>query len=337
MADAKLTALTEDTSPSASGLIYYVDDPTGAANPRKVSIENFLKAYYAPDGTMVNGKFSVTVSANDLIVALKTIAGTDPSATDPVYVRINGTVRKCTAALSKTLADGTNWFNSGAAEFAAKEVNYFAYAIWNTTPATDIVDLGFARVPYFSVYSEASATTTNEKYLAYANASAPTSTDDMVNIGRFAATLSAGAGYTWTVPTFTSANLIQRPIYESEWKDWLPTITGFSANPTGVVYRYKIIGKDVFITNRQTTNGTSNATTWTMTAPFTAMTLTDGLWAAMGGNTVDNGTGSATPGFVTIATASNTINVLKDSLGTAWTNANGKRFTIFNLTYPISS
>lgn len=289
------------------------------------------------EGQMYNGKLSVTVSANDLIVAIKTLAGNNPSASEPVYVRINGTIRKITAALSKTLADGTNWFNAGSAELAAKEIDYFAYIIWNTTPATDIVDLGFARLPYFTVYSDASGTTTNEKYLAFANASTPTSTDDMVNIGRFSATLSAGAGYTWTVPTFTSSNLIQRPIYESEWKNWLPTITGFSANPTGVLYRYKIIGKDVFITNRQTTNGTSNATTWTMTAPFAAMTLTDGLWGAMGGNTVDNGTGSSVPGFVTIATASSTVNVYKDSLAAAWTNVNGKRFTIFNLSYPVAS
>ena len=32
----------------------------------------------------------------------------------------------------------------------------------------------------------------------------------------FGATLSAGAGYTWSVPTFTVNNLIQRPIYETK-------------------------------------------------------------------------------------------------------------------------
>jgi len=192
------------------------------------------------EGMMYNGVLSVTVSANDLIVALKTRAGTDPSASDPVYIMINGTVRKCIAALSKTLADGTNWFNSGGAELATKEVDYFAYAIWNTTPATDIVDLGFARVPYFNVYSQASGTTTNEKYLAFANASTPTSTDDMVNIARFTAILSAGAGYTWTVPTFTSVNLIQRPTFETRLLSWTPTWTNLTIGNATQVATYKL-------------------------------------------------------------------------------------------------
>ena len=210
------------------------------------AIEKFLGVNggsWIGEGQMMNGKLSITVSTNDLTVALKTIAGTDPSALDPVYIRINGTVRKCTAALSKTLADGTNWFNSGSAELAAQEADYFVYAIWNTTPATDIMDLGFARVPFFNVYSEASATTTNEKYLAYANGSAPASTDDMVNIGRFAATLSAGAGYTWTVPTFTTTNLIQRPTFETRPLLWTPAWTNLTVGDATVTYWYQRMGR----------------------------------------------------------------------------------------------
>jgi len=305
-AQVKLSALTADATPTADVLIPYVNDPAGTPATRQTSYENFIKAYYSPDGVMVNGKLSVTVSANDLVVALKTLADADATATDQIFVRINGTVRTCTAALSKTLADATNWFNAGAAETAAKEVDYSAYAIWNTTPATDIMDLGFARKSYFTVYSEASATTTSDSYLAYANGSAPAATDDMVNIGRFAATLSAGAGYTWTVPTYTSTNLIQRPVYETRWLTYAPTIAGYSANPTDTVYLYRAVSNMCEIVIRELTAGTSNNATHTYTAPFTSKTRTNMVWG--GGNFIplDNNANVAN-GVISIGSASNSI------------------------------
>lgn len=289
------------------------------------------------EGQMMNGKLSVTVSANDLIVALKTIAGTDPSTTDPVYIRINGTVRKCTAALSKTLVDGTNWFNSGGAELATKEADYFVYAIWNTTPATDIMDLGFSRAPYFSVYSEASGTTTNEKYLAFANASTPTSTDNLVNIGRFAATLSAGAGYTWTVPTFTTANLIQRPIFFTRWLSYAPTVAGFSAVPTATVYEYKLNNTDVTVRLREATAGTSNSTSFSYTAPFTAKTVTNGTWANYF-LAKDNSAFLSTPSYIVITSASASLacTLTGASAGTSWTNSGTKQCFFAELNYPIN-
>ena len=200
------------------------------------------------------------------------------------------------------------------------------------------MDIGFSRIPYGRVYSDFSTTTTNEKYLAFANASTPTSTDDVVNIGRFNATLSAGAGYTWSVPTFTNANLIQTPCYETPWTIYAPTLTGFSANPTSTVYQYKLIMSEVYIRSKQGANGTSNGTGFTMTAPFTAMTLTNASWLTCGMPSTDNGTVGTTPASVAIVSGSPTINLYKNTdLGvTAWTNANGKRVTFFQLQYPLA-
>lgn len=246
---------------------------------------------WIPEGRMYNGKLSITVSSNDLIVALKTLAGTDPSTTDPVYVRINGSVRKCTAALSKTLADGTNWFNSGSAELGTKEVDYFAYLIWNTTPATDIIDIGISRLSHLTVYSEGSSTTTSERYLTYSNASAPTATDNIVNIGRFAATLSlTGTGHLWTVPTYTTSNLIQRPCFETRWLDYQPA---YSANGsmtyttvTTNVARYMLDENtaNVWIKATGTTGGTANTQLLAM-MPFEAaqVALTPQGWGSAAG------------------------------------------------------
>lgn len=226
---AVTNAATAKTTPIAADKLSIVD--TEAVNVIKsLTIGDFIKAYYAPDGVMINGKLSVTVASNNITVALKTLAGNNPSTTDPVYCRINGTVRACTAALSVTKNAGTNWCNSGSAELATKEVDYFAYLIWNTTPATDIMDIGFSRKPYFNLYSEASGTTTNESYLAFGNASTPTAGDDLTVVGRFAATLSAGAGYTWTVPSYTSTNLIQRPIYTTRELSYVPVFSAITVS-----------------------------------------------------------------------------------------------------------
>lgn len=232
------------------------------------------------DGVVLNGKISVSVASNNLTVALKTLAGADPSSSDPVYVRINNTIRTCSAALSVTKNAGTNWFNSGGSEIATKEVDYFVYLLWNTTPGTDIVDLGFARIPHGRVYSDFSGTTTNEKYLAFANASTPTSTDDCVNIGRFAATLSAGAGYTWTVPTFTNTNLIQHPIFITRWLDFSPQWSGSGSmtvtSVTETRKKYQVSYDNCWIdvvVSAFTIGGTPSSLIY-MTLPFSSLVTT---------------------------------------------------------------
>lgn len=271
MADTKNTALTENTAPLGSDLAYLVDDPNGSPLSQKIykGSDNLL-----PDGYMINGKLSVTVTGNNLTVALKTKSGGNPSATDPVSVWINGTFRRCTAALSVTKNAGTNWCNSGSAELATKEVDYFVYFIWNTTPATDILDIGFARIPYGRVYSDFSGTSTNEKYLAFANASTPTSTDDCAVVGRFAATLSAGAGYTWSISG--TGDVINRPIFETDVLDFNCTVThaGGTTDPTSNTIntaKYSIQGRDFRIHLRSTlVRGTGNRTVHTFTLPWTA-------------------------------------------------------------------
>jgi len=203
-----------------------------------------------PVGAMMNGNISVAVASNDLVLAIKTLAGDDPSESDPVLVNINGAVRTITAATSCTLADGTNWFNAGSAELATKEIDYFAYAVWDS--GSSVVAVAPARIPFGRLVSDFSDTTTNEKYLGnYANY---TTTDDVCVIGRFAATLSAGAGYTWTVPTFTGVNLILHPIFETRLLTYTVStaagnLTAGAGSPTTVTdtASYRIVGRQLFV------------------------------------------------------------------------------------------
>jgi hypothetical protein len=242
-------------------LLNVLDKTTGAVSKTLYSTLN------APEGFLINGLIVPSVASNNLTVAIKGMDGNDPSATNPVYCRIGGVVRSITAALSGTWNAGANWFNSGSAELATKEVDYFVYLVYKTGGT---VDLGVSRIPYGTLYSDFSATGTNEKGFNYGVAPAPDAGNQVVNIGRFAATLSAGAGYTWTVPTFTATNLIQRPIYETRWLSYV-TVTTASGGGTFTLNvracKYKIVGRITYVfidSNSHDVVGTVDAVIFTL-------------------------------------------------------------------------
>jgi hypothetical protein len=145
-------------------------------------------------------------------------------------------VRKVTAATTCTLAAATNWMNLGAAEFATLEQDLFACAVWDS--ADSVVAVTASRIPVGRVVSNFNSTNTNERHLVnYANF---TTTDSVVNIGRFAATLSAGAGYTWSVPAYTNENLIQEPTYNTRDLSWTPGWTGLTTTSATITAKYMI-------------------------------------------------------------------------------------------------
>jgi hypothetical protein len=292
--------------------------------------EEFDAIYQPPQGYLVNGKISVTDTGSGITVALKTIAGSDPSENDPVFVRIGDPVHMLTSALSVTKADGTNWCNAGSAELATKEIDYFVYLGYN---ATDGVVIGFSRIPSANQYSDFSVTTTNEKYAAISTITTAASTDYYEVIGRFAATLSAGAGYTWSVPTYTAINLIQRPIYETRWLTWTPAFTGFSSAPTSVTARYKIETNFLHSNVHCAGNGTSNTNGFTMTYPFACSSSVPVFYGH--GQGLDNGANPTIPTLIAIGASSSTATLYKDWSAAAWTTSGGKRINSAVMDYEI--
>ena len=253
----------------------------------------YSAGFNAPEGFLLNGKIVPSVASNNLTVAIKGMDGNDPSSSNPVYVKLNGAIRSITSALSVTKNAGTNWFNAGSTELATKEIDYFVYLGYNATDGTVV---GFSRIPYASSYDDFSATTTSEKYAAISTITTAAATDYYSVVGRFAATLSAGAGYTWTVPTFTAKNLIQRPIYETRQLTFTPSPTGFTGTPTVNVARYKIFGRSMYVST--VFYGTSNAADCNITLPF-APKVANSVYIAMATPTQNNGTwGNGVVGFL---------------------------------------
>lgn len=224
-----------------------------------------------PDGTMLNGKITPSVASNDLTVAIKTNAGTDPSASDPVKIKIEGTWRTITAALSVTAAAATNWFGSGGTGFATVERKYYVYVGYN---ATDGVTLGFSPINPAYQYSDFNTTSTAATYCKISTIANAAAADKYANVGRFSATLSAGAGYTWSVPTFTPNNLVQRPCHEPDSGTWTPTVgttagaDAAAASGQGQFMRVgRVVTGSLSITIDSTTAGTQAKVYFTLPFP----------------------------------------------------------------------
>lgn len=293
------------------------------------SPEQINDALSLPVGIPQNYKIVPSVSGGILLVAVKALNGNDPTPNNPIMVTIGDVKRTITSPLSVTKGTGTNWCNLGGAELATKETDLFLYMIWNTNLGA--VDVFFSRIPYGTLYSDFSATTTNEKYAAI-NGTAPAPTDSCACVGRFAASLSTGTSYTWSVPTYTSSNLIQRPIYETRWLSYVPQDTGYSANPTYTA-SYKVVLDLVFNTRLLTANGTSNATTATTTLPFKVASSSNAIFW-IGAN--DNGALQTTPGHAQSSAASNSLSLWKTFFQGTWTALGTKGCTLPDFVYRIS-
>jgi hypothetical protein len=106
--------------------------------------------------------------------------------------------------------------------------------------------------------------------------------------------------------------------------NWTPVFTGFSADPTNLVFTFSIKQKWCFFNIRMGTNGTSNSDVFSVSQPVVADTNTNNFW--MGCHFyVDNGTLGTAPGRWSIQGGSTNISFFKDTGTTGWTTSGGKR------------
>lgn len=206
--------------------------------------------WVAPAGSTIDAdlyKYSIVTSVNswNLTVALKNYLWQDPSATTPVkWQDWSWTIRTITSAVSSILGSWFNMFNAWSSELATKEIDFFTY-IWRKTSNWAFYLIP-ARFPNAIVKEDFSTTMTHEKWGAYAdNLDA---WDKVVNIWRFNAILSGGAGYTWSLPS--TSVIINRPCFETRWLDYTPILSwsnGGSWVNIVTEWKYKLISNETFI------------------------------------------------------------------------------------------
>lgn len=156
-------------------------------------------------------------------------------------------------------------------------------------------------------------TTAKYFYVLSASYSAPNTT----------VTIITNADYTLVNAAMTSVGYsnANSPVGFPQWFNWTPTVTGFSANPTGTAYRFHITGRACTILVYQLTPGTSNATTLTISAPVTNATT---VYMIPSAYITDNSAALTAPGLVSINAASATINCYKTLAAGAWTGSGTK-------------
>ena len=111
---------------------------------------------------------------------------------------------------------------------------------------------------------------------------------------------------------------------------WTPTIVGFSANPTGTYY-YSKVGNQVTLYVSQTTNGTSNSGTFTLSLPFNSANVTPNMKWQTVSQVVDNGTSLI--GTANIENNASVLNFFKDAGGNPFTASGSKRTLGMQITY----
>lgn len=243
-------------------------------------------------GDAVRTKYIITpsIATNDITIALKYIDGNDATTTNKITFRVGNTEYDLTAAMSFTKTDGTNWCNAGASELAAKNVQFFMYAIGETGGSAGL-KFGFSRIPYAKTMGDFVNTTTSEKYIA-GNWTNFNSTDAVTNIGRFQAQLSASAAFNWSIPT---ANVINHPIDETDILTWQPTYSATGSmtytSVTTSIAEYRVKGRTFYcdLISIGTTGGTA-AQGIRATLPFSvrnyAVNIPSVGWTADGGGTI---------------------------------------------------
>lgn len=107
------------------------------------------------------------------------------------------------------------------------------------------------------------------------------------------------------------------------WFNWPSFPTGYSANPTGVVYTWQVTSRGMHINFGEQTNGTSNATTHTYSLPGLCTAAANG-GSLSPATCVDNG--AVVTGYFSIGAGlpyANVAGIASTGLNTA---ANGSRF-----------
>jgi hypothetical protein len=150
-------------------------------------------------------------------------------------------------------------------------------------------------------------------------------------------TVSGGSDYSLANAAITGVSLsrVDRPFGFPAEFNWSPSFTGFSANPGSGIYTFKIVNGWVVCNARMPSNGTSNATTFRISAPVTPRTVTNGSWGVTWFDAVDNGSSLTAAGKASVLSADSNIYIDSNMGGAAWTAANGKRASFTNLSYPI--
>lgn len=291
MADKKITQLTELASVSSVDLLPIVDDPSGLPELKKITVAKLV----------TDGNLNLSdVTTNN---ASTTKHGFLPKLPNSDHQFLDGTGA---------------WVNLQGTDGWYKDTD-----TWEYVSATSFRIVGKNVAIRFLKGTKIVLVQTSGKYFYVLGAT--------YTGGNTVVTVTGGSNYSIANATITAAyySYADSPQGFPQWFNWTPTLTGYSANPTYTVYRFNISGGNVYVSIREVTNGTSNATGISITLPVTAATITNQIWmypAAF----VNAGTVSTTWGRGVIASGDNKVVFgINPAVQDGFTSTGGKRISNF--------
>jgi len=288
----------------------------------------------APVGGGLNYALACAVAGNTLVVTLTGADGNALSAGNVARFGIGGAQLAVSAPLAVTLP-AVDLFAWDAGKIQGNDAQLFVYLINNNGAP----QLGLSPCPVLRTiagsYRDDAGQTGAPAHTNLAMSGTRHATNTCQVIGRIQ--VKQADNDAWVAPAVSQ--LLNQPITETDWLAWTPAYTGFAVTPTPTYSRYKVQGSDVLLTEREMGNGTSNATTFTMTAPIWAKSYggTTMLWVAGLLLMVDNGAIVASIGSVYIMENTNSVCLQKiPGSGPSWTSSSGKRASFSGLRYEVS-
>lgn len=215
-----------------------------------------------PQGHMLNGKIVTSASAGVLTVEIKTLAGANPSTSDPVYIRIGNTIRTINSTFSYSTSGLSNYLNMGSTELGNEEVDLFVYLVWNSV--ANAVHMFASRIPYAKKVSDFVISTSDEKGVLLLGNPSWNGNDEVEVIGRFNVQQNP-SGFALSIPA--TSVIINRPIFETRRlvynAQWAASGTAPSLGNGTISSAYQLVMNRVNIYVKQnmgstTTYGTGN-------------------------------------------------------------------------------
>jgi len=192
------------------------------------------------------------------------------------------------------------------------------------TSSTSITFTGVDFTPYFPTGTKIKFTQTTVKYFYVLSATYGTNT---------VLTLTGGSNYSVANAAITNFNYGHGVAYEfPEWFNWTPTIVGFSSVPDSGIYKFNLVGKLVCLMIEQPNDGTSDATSFSISLPITASS--SGRWVTPT-QFRNNSATSVAAGFGQISPNGTVCNFYTGWSGAGWTASGGKRISNCTLVYGI--
>ena len=303
-------------SDTATNLTASIDGATG----------KFIGAVATPGVYNLNIKSATTTNANDSVTVE---CGNEAcSATNPGFVVMNsGTVGdlvvfRITADVTQLLT-GAHWGIGTTGDITGALIRAL-FVNDNGTLRTCWAYLG-GRKTVLTTDTNATHASVNLPEEVLCNTAVASATNTVLEYGFMRSNFDDTGGAAedlWANQTGVG-DFVTGKTADGLWQPWNPVFTGFSADPTGQTTRWTQVSRIITAKFIKGSNGTSDATGFTVSLPAKAFGGDDGSLAT---ELVDNGANLTTPGWCLTSAGSTTLTLYASTsgAGTAWTGANTK-------------